>query len=55
VKTDKIIPNNKANIIIPNNEKETCLLIGIAISGDINTLKTGTKTVLNYEELTMEM
>jgi hypothetical protein len=53
MKIDKIIPNNKANIVILNNGKETCLLIGITFSRDINMLKTGTKTVLNYEDLTM--
>jgi hypothetical protein len=55
MKIEKIIPNNKANIIILNNVKETCLLIGIAFSRDINMLKTGTKMVLNYEDLKMEM
>jgi hypothetical protein len=38
-----------------NNENDICLLIVIAISADINMVKKGTKTVLNYEDLSMEM
>ena len=54
MKTDRTIPNNKADIITRNNENEICLLIDIAISGDINMAKKGTKTVLNYENLSVE-
>ena len=34
VQTDITIPNNKPDIIIRDNEKGTCMLIDIAISGD---------------------
>jgi hypothetical protein len=34
-----IIPNNKPDIIIRDNEKGTCMLIDIAISGDRNVIK----------------
>jgi len=54
-KTDRTTPNNKADIIIRNNENEVCLLIDIAFSGDINMVKKGSKTVLNYEDLSVEM
>ena len=32
-KTDRTIPNNKPDIIIRDNEKRTCMLIDVAISG----------------------
>jgi len=33
VQTDRTIPNNKPDIIIRGNEKRTCMLIDVAISG----------------------
>jgi hypothetical protein len=41
VQTDRTIPNNKPDIIIPGNEKRTCMLIDVAISGDRNVIKKG--------------
>jgi hypothetical protein len=37
--TGENIPNNKPNIIIRDNEKGTCTLIDVAISGDQNKLR----------------
>jgi len=34
VQTDRTIPNNKPDITIRDNEKGTCMLIDVAISGD---------------------
>jgi len=34
VQTDRTIPNKKPDIIIRDNEKGTCMLIDVAISGD---------------------
>jgi hypothetical protein len=34
VQTDRTIANNKADIIISDNEEETCMLIDAAVSGD---------------------
>ena len=34
--TDRKILNNKPDIIIRDNEKGTCMLIDVAISGDRN-------------------
>jgi len=34
IQTDRTIPNNKPDIIIRDNEKVTCMLINVAISGD---------------------
>jgi len=39
VQTDRTIPNNKPDIIIRDNEKGTCMLIDVAISGDRNVVK----------------
>jgi len=39
VQTDRTIPNNKPEIIIRDNEKGTCMLIDVAISGDRNVIK----------------
>ena len=39
VQTDITITNNKPDIIIRDNEKGTCMLIHVAISGDRNAIK----------------
>ena len=39
VQTDTTIPKNKPDIIISDNEKGTCRLIDVAISGDRNVIK----------------
>jgi len=39
VQTNRTIPNNKLDIIIHENDKGTCMLIDVAISGDSNVIK----------------
>jgi hypothetical protein len=39
VQTGRTIPSNKPDIIIPDNEKRTCILIDVAIPGDRNVIK----------------
>jgi hypothetical protein len=39
VQTDRSIPNNKPDIIMRDREKETCVLIDVAIWGDRNLVK----------------
>jgi hypothetical protein len=39
VQTDRNILNNKPDITNRNNEKRTCMLIVVAISGDRNVIK----------------
>ena len=39
IQTDRIISNNKPDIIIRDNGKGTCMLIEVAISGDRNVMK----------------
>jgi hypothetical protein len=37
--TDRTILNSKPDIIIRDNEKRTCMLLDVAISGDRNVIK----------------
>jgi len=54
VQTDRTIPNNKPDIIILDNEKGTCMLIDVAISGDRNVIKKEAEKTLKYKDLTIE-
>jgi len=54
VQTDRTIPNNKPDII-RDNEKGTCILIDVAISGDRNVIKKEAKKILKYKDLTIEI
>jgi hypothetical protein len=49
VQTDRIIPSNKPDIIIRHNEKGTCLLIDVAITGDRNVTKKEAEKILKYD------
>jgi len=53
--TDRTIPNNKPDIIIRDNEKGTCVLIDVAISGDRNVIKQEADKILKYKDLTIEI
>jgi len=55
VQTDRTIPNNKPDIIIRNNEKGTCMLIDVAISGDRNVIKKEAEKILKHKDLTIEI
>jgi hypothetical protein len=55
VQTDRTIPNNKADIIIRENEKVTCMLIDVEISGDRNVVKKEAEKMLIYKDLTIEI
>jgi hypothetical protein len=54
VQTDRSIPNNKPDII-RDNEKRTCMLIDVAISGDRNVIKNKAEKILKYKDLTTEI
>ena len=47
------IPNNKPDIIICDNEKGTCMLIDVEISGDRNVIKKEVEKDLKYKDLTI--
>ena len=53
--TDRTIPNNIPDIIIRDNEKGTCMLIDVAISGDRNVIKKEAEKILKYKDLTIEI
>jgi hypothetical protein len=55
VQTDRTIPNNKPDTIIRDNEKVTCTLIDVAISGDRNVIKKEAEKILKYKDLTTEI
>jgi len=54
VQTDRTIPNNKPDIT-HDNEKGTCMLIDVAISGDRNVIKKEAHKILKYKDLTIEI
>jgi len=55
VQTDRTITNNKPDIINRDNEKGTCTLIDVAISGDRNVIKEEAEKILKYKDLTIEI
>jgi hypothetical protein len=55
VQSDRIIPDNKPGSIIRDNEKKTCMLIDVAISGDRNVIKKEAEKILKYKNLTIEI
>jgi hypothetical protein len=55
VQTDRTIPNNEPDIIIRDNEKATCMLIDVAISGDRKVIKKEAEKLLKYKDLTIEI
>jgi len=55
VQTHRIIANSNPDIIIRDNEKGTCMLIEVAISGDRNVFKKEAEKILKYKNLTIEI
>jgi hypothetical protein len=55
VLTEITIPNNKPDIVIRDNEKRTCMLINVTISGDRNVIKKEAEKILKYKDLTIEI
>jgi hypothetical protein len=55
VQTDRTIPNNKPDIITCDNEKGTCMLVDVAISGDRNVIKKKADKILKYKYLTIKI
>ena len=55
VQTDRTVPNNKPDIIIRGNEKGTCMLIEVGISGDRNVIRKEAEKILKYKDLTIEI
>ena len=55
VQTDRTIPNKKPDTLIRDNEKGTCMLIDVEISGDRNVIKKEAEKILKYKDLTIEI
>ena len=55
VQTDRTVTNNKPDIINRDNEKGTCMLIDVAISGDRNVIKKEAEKILKYKDHTIEI
>ena len=55
VQTDRTIPNNKPDIIISVDEKGTCMLIDVVISGERNAIKKEAENAIRYKDLTIEI
>jgi len=55
VQIDRTIPINKPDIIIRDNEKGTCVLIEVAISGDRNVTEKEAEKILKYKDFTIEI
>ena len=55
MQTDRTVPSNKPDIIIRDNEKGTCMLIDVAISGGRNVVKKEAEKILKYKDLTIEI
>jgi len=55
VQTDRTISSNKPDIIIRDNEKGTCMLIDVAVSGDRNVIKKEAEKTLKYKDRTIEI
>jgi hypothetical protein len=55
VQTDRTILSNKPDIIIRDNEKGTCMLIDVAVSGESNVIKKEAEKILKYKDLTIEI
>jgi len=55
VRTDRIISNNKLDIIIRDNKQGTCMEIDVAIPGDRNMFNKEAEKMLKYKDLIKEI
>jgi hypothetical protein len=54
-RTDRTIPNNKPDSIMRDDKQETCMLMAVANSGDINVIKREAEKILKYKDLIIEI
>jgi hypothetical protein len=47
--------NNKPDIVIRDYEKGACMLLDVAIPGDINVIQKEAEKILKYKDLTLEI
>ena len=55
IQTGETLPKNNPEFTIRDNEKGTCMLIDVAISGDRNIIKKEADKILKYKDLTIEI
>jgi len=55
VRSNRIVPNNKPDIIIHDNKEETFMLIDVAIPGERNVIKKEAERILKHEDLITEI
>jgi hypothetical protein len=51
LRADRTIIDNKPGIIIRDNKEGTCMLLDVAMPGDINMIKKEAAKILKYREL----
>ena len=54
MRTDRIISNNKRDMIIPDNKKGKCMLMDNANPRDRNVIKKEAEKILKYKDLITE-
>ena len=55
MQTDRTIPSNKTDVIIPDNKKGTCKLIDVAIPGHRNVIEKEAEKILKYKDRMIEI
>jgi hypothetical protein len=55
VQTNKTVRNGKPDVMVHDNGKGTCILIDVAISGEINVNKKEAEKILKYKDLSLEI
>jgi len=55
VQTEKIVSNNKPDIIIRDNKQRTCMSTDVAISADRNVIKKEAENILKYKDIIIEI
>jgi hypothetical protein len=55
IQSDRTIPSNKQDIVIRDYEKETCMLLNVAIPKDRNVIQKEAEKILKYKDLTTEI
>ena len=55
VQTNRIVSNNKPDIIIRDNKQGTCMSIDGEIPGDRNVIKNEAEKISKYKDLTIEI
>ena len=55
MQTTKSPPNNKPDIVIRDNEKETRMLMDVATSGKRNVIKKEVENIPKYKDYTLQI